>query len=1359
MKRSRKRPTVLSVSALECRQLLSGNVSGVWKGQDGHDLVGPSWVVAPSDVQDIHIALSGLPTDRIVTFGSIRPLGGGEWQYQGASGGPAAAALVRVPGSSSADLYLEPYQSNNGLPYEIFLRYDDGSSYSFWVSGGPVDPNLRMPHAALQVAWAGQDGSDQAGHGPAVGPDGFQDVHLILSNLSAEIGVESIIVGGPPGVSWRYGTNREALTNAEMIRRTNDPSVADLYLAPDRNLDSQFLTVDLTYTNGKSDHATVLAGPTQPDLPVSPAPAIPTFRVGLSATWLGQDGLDLTAKGDVHLTLTGLPAGRTVVGAMLNDAADQSWVYRKAGSPPIASDPYAPALGFRRSTADATRADVTFAPIRDEGGSVLTVRLVFDDGTMALAQVSGGTVDLGLRSPNTASTSVTAHPGDDLNDLASRFGSVHLTVGTYRLDQPLVLPRPISITADPGTVLLFSQPATSAPWATAIKIQAGHTTLNGFAVRFDGPVRWNQGVNYGPAVIGTTDNTDGIPNAIKTAITLTRLDIESPPVPSGWEEAPRLMRLVTAQSGTIVGNVLKGGPIEVIGGPWTIAGNNVRGTVPNTYSSGVIAAHDSHDLRIENNHVEPQSSAGVTWRFLVMTNAGYNDVIRNNTVIGLGSKPGDNIPDANAAEIILTEGYRIHFEGTPLAISSDGRILQIPRPQGGAAQTGDAVAILDGPDAGQWRRIAQVIDDQTYLLESPLPAGRYTISIAEGFVNTTFQGNTIDSSGSTAAGNLILVGNHFGTKVIDNHLIGGRESFKIAAAPTESPIMWGWSHAPFMGGVISGNTFENALVGGTISVERGSTVKSSKGRVYLSGTFSDNRFVYSADVLAQMPDPVVLTVGDLASLDPDEQTLTFRDNLANVPLGTSTDRLIRVNAGRINGTSYVDARLGLPPAEPPPILAGFGLANDTGRSASDAITSDGRLQFHAWSGAAGYEYRVGTTGAYRALGLQTTFLPVGLVQGSNTVSVRSIDAWGQRGPAATMTFVFDNVPPPALPTALKPASDTGASSSDRITATRQPEFQAEGDTGDLLVLLRDGRPVAQRMGSGSLMDPGVPSDGVFRYRIQRTDAAGNSSLGPDVAVTIDTTPPAPVGGLTLQSNGQATFQPTSATDVYEYRVGSTPFRSLGSATAFTPQGLEFGANLVEVRAIDLAGNHGSTSFLVVQNVPPVPTGVWKGQDGADYVGMGPTSLPDGSQDIHIAIGGLPANKAIVSASVEPLGGGQWLYNGPYGPWKAALFKASGATNADLYIQPYQRETGRPFWVSLRLNDGTTTGFWVKGGSADPGIKVAPGSPVPSGTIQSGYRAPWSSSLLSGTFLANRQALWRRLPRAGRWLFPIFRARR
>jgi hypothetical protein len=1311
MKRSRKRPVPLAVTPLEARLVLDGGLSASWLGQDGHDLVGPSSVIGPSGVQDIHILLSGLPAGKQVAFADVQPLGGGDWEFNGPSG-PWAADLVRSSGASTADLYIEPYQQETGRPFNINLRYDDGTTDTVWLNGGVADPNLRMPQAAVQASWIGQDGSDLVGIGPSVGPDGLQDLHLALSNLSPSVAIASATLSGPAGLDWQSGVNLAGDSNAELIRNSADPTRADLYFQSNQDLAGQALTLDLAYANGKTDTTTIVAGASDPNLRAAPPAPPPTIVSGVTALWLGQDGLNLVGPGDVHLTVAGLPAGRAVVAASLSDQADALWVYRKDPNSSYYSDPFASPLGFRPA-ADPSHADLSFSPVRDETGATLTLRLQFDDGTTAIARVAGGAADVGEIGPGIATTSVVAHPGDDLNALANQYGTVHLSAGTYALSQPLVLHNPVAITADPGATLVFSQGASAPTWTAAIKVLAGHTTLDGFAVRFATPIRWTPGINYGPAVIGTTDNFDGVPNVPKTDLSFTNLDLQSPPASSPWEEAPRLIRLATAQSGRIAGNTLKGGVIEFLGGPWQIVNNTYQGTVPGTYAAAVFAGHATHDVLIQGNTAQQVGPSGKTWRFLVLTDGGVGDVVRGNTVTGIGPQDNDTVPAANAPEIILTEDYGLRFEGKPLALSADGLILQIPTPQGGAARTGDAVAILSGPAAGQWRRIAQAIDPNTYLLDSPLPQGDYAISIAGGFVNETFKGNTVDARGSSTAVDLFLAGDHFGTRVLDNHFLGGNEGFRILAAPTESPISWGWSHAPMLGLTVAGNTIDDAIHGGTLAVEHGPAVKTNQGRVYLSADVEDNLVRWSASFLAAHPSPPALDLGESGSLDPGELVVVMDNNRVEGPPGFQPGNVLLVPSATINGQALLDQQLPLPSftlASP----TGLALLHDTGTSSSDSVTNDGHLRFTPVAGAVGYEYRAGNSGAYQPITDPSAFLPAGLVQGVNTVAVRAFDALGLRSPDATITFTLDTTPPVASPPSLLPSSDTGRSSTDGITRITTPAFTATGDPGDTIVLLRNFIAVASRTGPGTLTSPAVPGDGTYYYSIRRTDLAGNTSSSPFVPVVIDTTPPPAVTGLAVGADGLVRFRVTSLGDTYEYRVGASgPYTTLGTTTSFNPSGLSPGANVVRVHAVDTAGNVGPDSQLVINL--PVPTGAWLGQDGGDFVGPSSVPAPDGVRDIHIRLNGLPPARAITFADVEGLGGGEWLYHGPRGPWAAALVRIPGSTVADLYIQPYQRETGRPFNINLLYDDGTSASLWVVGGPADPTLRTSP-AVAPSATV-------------------------------------------
>ena len=120
--------------------------------------------------------------------------------------------------------------------------------------------------------------------------------------------------------------------------------------------------------------------------------------------------------------------------------------------------------------------------------------------------------------------------------------------------------------------LLFSQAASDPAWTTAIKVRAAHTTLDGFAVRFAGPIRWADGVELRPGRDRLDRQPRPRPGAVNVGLSLTHLDLQSPPCPTAprrWRP-PSLIRLATAFDGTIAGNTLKGGTTEFLGGPWTI---------------------------------------------------------------------------------------------------------------------------------------------------------------------------------------------------------------------------------------------------------------------------------------------------------------------------------------------------------------------------------------------------------------------------------------------------------------------------------------------------------------------------------------------------------------------------------------------------------------------------------------------------------------------------------------------------------------------------------------------------------------------------------------------------------------------
>ena len=841
---------------------------GKWIGQDGHDLVGGEPGPSKNDFQDIHIAIRGLPPEREVSEVTVTGHGGGEWKAS--SKNRFTVLIARTPRSISADLYIEPYQREPGRPMEIKIKLDNGQELSTYIQGGKADPNLRMPGLGLEVKWVGQDGSDRTGTGPNVGPDGVEDVHLALSRLTAKAEIKSIDITGPNGLAWNFGYNPKALSNAELARNEADKTRADLYLNPTRDLAGTTLKVTVTYGDDRVDSATV-AG--QKVNPMKPAPKVPIPTLSMAkatATWLGQDGQG-TAAGDVHVAIEGPSASRSIVAAVLSDGAVTTWMH-KANDKLKLEVGYSPErLQIRR--AGPNRLDLVFPPSRDESTATMTLRLIDQAGHEEILSFPGGKSDPDLKAPPLPSGEATAKPGDDLNDLASKHGTIKLARGSYPLGRPLVLSRPVRIVGEPGATLVFWQKPDQPPWTTAIKIHAGGTTLEGFGVRFEGPIRWDREVSYGASVIGTTDNRDNVPLDGKSRIILKGLDLQGPQASSSWEEAVHLIRVVTASSGRIERNTFKGGAISFGGGPWTIIDNVSNGPLPNTFIYQLFGARYTHDLTLTGNKHRDQAPSGKSWRFLVLTQRGSHDLIKDNVVEGgVGPREDDVHQHENSPEVILTEAYRLHFEGKPAAILNEGRLLVIPRPQNHPADPGDSVAILSGPQAGQWRTIAQTIGPQLYWLDEPIAKETEAVSIATGFVRETFEGNTVDCRGSGIADPVVLAGNVYGVKLIKNHLLGGSKGFRLEAMVTEEPGIWGWSHVPFLGGLIEGNLIEDSL-GASIGVDHGPMMKTNKGRVYLSAVMKDNTFRWSSARRAAGKAPKV-EISTGPSLDPGEMIVT-----------------------------------------------------------------------------------------------------------------------------------------------------------------------------------------------------------------------------------------------------------------------------------------------------------------------------------------------------------------------------------------------------------------------------------------------------------------------------------------------------
>ena len=391
-------------------------------------------------------------------------------------------------------------------------KLDDGRSGELYFAGGKADPNLRAPGLGVEAKWMLPDGHDRTGASVGVGPDGLEDARLAITKLppKAEIKEVAVIKPGSKGASWRSGLNPQGAWGAEFVRNRDDPTRGDLFFSPSSDLAKlKTLGVTITYGDDRTDSASV-------PVPVGKLPGtkpLPSPRLANLAEspskgrWLGQDPAESPTRGEVRVEVDGLNPGAPVEGAALSDGVVSTWRFRREDS--IRFDAGPDPLPLRLTRSASGKLELGFVPTRDESGATMTLRLLDASGSEEVVRFEGGSVDFGRIAPGLPSGSAQAKPGDDLQALADRSGTITLAPGDYRRDRPLVLNHPIKIVGR-GATLRFSQ-AEGKPWTAAIKIHSGGTTLEGFAVRFDGPIRWDLGVDHGPAVIGTSDNRDGRP--------------------------------------------------------------------------------------------------------------------------------------------------------------------------------------------------------------------------------------------------------------------------------------------------------------------------------------------------------------------------------------------------------------------------------------------------------------------------------------------------------------------------------------------------------------------------------------------------------------------------------------------------------------------------------------------------------------------------------------------------------------------------------------------------------------------------------------------------------------------------------
>lgn len=338
-------------------------------GQDGHDVANafysPTPSAGPDGVQDVHIALSNLPTNLAIDHVEVDRVGGGGLYRSDGSPWSWTSVVSRASTgqngySGSADVFFQPNPNvvdvNQAYQFDIYYV---GQKAPVTVFVNVTDnPRLAMPGApsppAPRAISLGQDGHDLANAfnapTPSAGPDGLQDVHVVLLNLPTSVAIDHVVVDRVGG-GGLYRSDGSPYSWTSVVTQASAGSgafadTADVYFQPNPNVIdlNQKYQLNIYYV-GQTAPATVFVNVTDNPLlavPATPAPATPT------AVSLGQDGHDVAntvssptpaggADGfqDVHLVLMNLPTNAPLAhveinrygggGLYLSDGSPGSW--------------------------------------------------------------------------------------------------------------------------------------------------------------------------------------------------------------------------------------------------------------------------------------------------------------------------------------------------------------------------------------------------------------------------------------------------------------------------------------------------------------------------------------------------------------------------------------------------------------------------------------------------------------------------------------------------------------------------------------------------------------------------------------------------------------------------------------------------------------------------------------------------------------------------------------------------------------------------------------------------------------------------------------------------------------------------
>ncbi|MGI8457341.1 MAG: Ig-like domain-containing protein [Propionibacteriaceae bacterium] len=292
--------------------------------------------------------------------------------------------------------------------------------------------------------------------------------------------------------------------------------------------------------------------------------------------------------------------------------------------------------------------------------------------------------------------------------------------------------------------------------------------------------------------------------------------------------------------------------------------------------------------------------------------------------------------------------------------------------------------------------------------------------------------------------------------------------------------------------------------------------------------------------------------------------------------------------------------------------------SDTGRSASDRDTM---ITTPTITGSAPANTTVEVYDGSNPIGTVVatntySLIPAPLANGTHDVTARATDAAGNTGASSGTAMVIIDTVAPAAPSApvLSAASDTGSSSTDRITKTTTPTFTGTNETKMIITLADGATPVGTETTSRtkySVVSSRLTS-GSHRLSATATDIAGNvgpSSVG--TTIIIDTTAPAAPSAPTLtaasDTGASATDRLTRLTTptftgtaedgataaLFDDTMASgTGVAVTGSAYTATTATLTSARHAITAKATDLAGNVSAASAattITVDAIAPTVT--------------------------------------------------------------------------------------------------------------------------------------------------------------------------